>query len=367
MLAAGIVVEYNPFHNGHRYHIAKTRELTSCDVLVAVMSGNFVQRGEPAIVDKWQRTATALQNGVDLIIELPFIYCNQSAQQFAQGAVTLLNIAKVQHLVFGSESNNLAELQEIAGMSINVNNLRETLKTGIGYPKAYGLMAGEYYPNDILGIAYLKAMQKTAIIPHTIQRTNHYHDLTMKGGIASAGALREAIAQEKNIEEYSPMEIDRTHAHYLSAYYPYIRTLLLTLDSGYLQSLFHFNEGIENHLIKQAAAANDFGTFMTNCITRRYSRARIQRTLISLICQVHKKEVIDLPPLDTLRILGFNNIGRMYLKELKSQDVHIANRFNQIPKPYRKMEYRSSVVYHSLEGSFDQNLLNEIRGPLIMK
>ncbi|MDD2592225.1 MAG: nucleotidyltransferase family protein, partial [Erysipelotrichaceae bacterium] len=95
MKISGIVVEYNPLHYGHIYHIQKTREITNCDILIAVMSGNFVQRGEPALIDKWQRTKAALDNGVDIVIELPFIYCNQSAKQFAQAAITLLNIAKV--------------------------------------------------------------------------------------------------------------------------------------------------------------------------------------------------------------------------------------------------------------------------------
>jgi len=310
MKATGIIVEYNPFHNGHLYHIEKTRELTGCDVLIAVMSGNFVQRGEPALIDKWQRAKIALENGVDLVIELPFAYCNQSAKQFAEGAIKILDLAQVFDIVFGSESNNIYELQEIADMSINVNNLKESMRSGIGFPKAYGLMAGEYYPNDILGIAYLKALKNTNIIPHTIQRTVHYNDPSLNNRIVSANAIRNAVLDNKDISLFTPMKINKKEIHTLAPYYPYIRSLLLTLDKQYLSELFLFNEGIENHMIKQARIADDFTTFIDNCITKRYSKARIQRTIISLICQIKKQDIEKLPELNSLRILGFNALGQ---------------------------------------------------------
>ena len=222
MKVTGIIVEYNPFHYGHLYHIEKSRELSVCDVLIAVMSGNFVQRGEPALIDKWQRTKAALENGVDLVIELPFAYCNQSAKQFAEGAIKILDLAQVSNVVFGSESNNISELQEIADMSINVNNLKESMRSGIGFPKAYGLMAGEYYPNDILGIAYLKALKGTSIQPFTIQRTVHYNDPNLDNKIASAKAIRSGVFNDKDISSFTPMKIDKNDVHTLEPYYPYI-------------------------------------------------------------------------------------------------------------------------------------------------
>ena len=366
MKVTGIIVEYNPLHNGHIYHIEKSRELTQCDVLVAVMSGNFVQRGEPAIIDKWQRCTAALAHGVDLVIELPFIYCNQSAKQFAQAAVDILKLAQVDSIVFGSESNNIKELQDIADMSINVDNLKEALKTGIGFPKAYGLMAGEYYPNDILGIAYLKALKDSTIKAYSIQRTTNYHDISFDQNVASARAIRSAVFADKDINSYTPMVIDKTKAHNLSQYYPYIKTVLLTLDKPRLSSLFLFTEGIENHLIKQASEYEDFEHFINASVTKRYSRARIQRTLISLLCQIRKHEVLDLPKLDTIRVLGFNQTGQKYLKILKKNEVKIATRFNQIPMPYRKMEYRSSIIYHAFDQNFKADLKQELNGPIII-
>jgi len=192
MKIAGIVTEYNPFHQGHIHHITLTRRITGCDVLIAVMSGNFVQRGEPAVIDKWQRTEAALTHGVDLVIELPFAYAVQSAKQFAEASIGILALAGVTDIVFGSETNNLEELKEFAAMPINVNAFKEKMKSGAGYPAAYGLSTASYFPNDILGIAYLKAMEGTDIIPHTIQRTNSYHDTAMDSEFASASALRHA-------------------------------------------------------------------------------------------------------------------------------------------------------------------------------
>ena len=366
MKVCGIIVEYNPFHNGHLYHIRKAREITNCDVLIAVMSGNFVQRGEPAIVDKWMRTKAALENGVDIVIELPFIFSNQSAQQFASGSIQLLKRAGVNDIVFGSESNNMDELQEIASLSINTNHLKEKLDEGLSYPKAYGLMAGSYFPNDILAISYLKALKGSNITPHAIQRTNHYHDHSLEQDIVSASALRTALKEKKEIQSLTPMhqELISSALHFIEDYYPTIRMLLTTQNKTYLKELFLFSEGIENHLYKNALIYDKYEDFINNCITKRYTRSRIQRCLMSLLLQLTKEEVSALPKLETLRILGFNSIGQKYLKELRKLETPIATKFNQIPTQYREIEYRASLVY-SIPYQLELHK-REIQGPIIL-
>ena len=368
MKVTGIVTEYNPFHYGHQYHIQEARKLTNCDVLIAVMSGNFVQRGEPAILDKWQRTKIALEHGVDLVLELPFIYCNQSAQQFADGAIHILNLAKIDSLVFGSESNNLEELKEIASMSINVNNLKEYLSEGHSYPKSLGLMAGSYPANDILGIAYLKALQNYSIQPYSIQRTNQYHDSKLTEGFASATAIRHAIQNNQDVSNYTPMQFS-SELHDISDYYPYLRTLLLTMDKDYLKQLFLFEEGIENHLIKLATQYYDYSSFINHATTRRYTKSRIQRTLISLLVQLSKEEKKNLPPLTQFRVLGFNSIGQNYLKQLRELEVPIATTFGQLPIPYRQLEYKATVAYcYPYSSDYQSYLLKrELEGPVIIK
>jgi len=370
MKACGIIVEYNPFHNGHQYHIQKAKEITNCDVLVAVMSGNFVQRGEPAIIDKWTRTKIALENGVDVVIELPFVFSNQSAQQFANGSITLLKLAKVDSIVFGSESNNLEELKEIAGLSINPNHLKEKLDEGLSYPKAYGLMAGSYYPNDILAIAYLKELQDCKIKAYSIQRTNHYHDQSLENLHLSASAIRNALKNKQNIQNHTSIypQLTNTQLHFIDDYYPYLRTLLLTLPKTYLQKIFLFSEGIENLMIKNALLYTDYQAFLSNCITKRYTQSRIQRSLMALLIQLSKDEVESLSNLDTLRILGFNQKGQTYLKYLKENEVSIATKFNQIPNSYRQIEYRATLAYgNPYHNNYKLELQKkEIQAPIIL-
>jgi predicted nucleotidyltransferase len=196
MTILGLIVEYNPFHHGHRHHLDEAIRLTQPELIVAVMSGQYVQRGEPACLDKWTRTQAALDQGIDLIIELPYPLTVQSASTFANAAVYLLNQAGATDVVFGSESNDLETLKLMADLPINVDAIKESLKLGHGFPKAYGAAMGAYPPNDILGIAYLKALANTAILPHTIQRTNAYHSTDLDHPIVSATAIRKASLRD---------------------------------------------------------------------------------------------------------------------------------------------------------------------------
>ena len=240
MKITGIVTEYNPFHNGHQYHIELTRQLTQPDVLVAVMSGHFVQRGEPAICDKWQRTETALKHGVDLVIELPVAFATQSAQTFAYKSVEILSLAQATDIVFGSESNDLETIKEIAELSINIDGLKESMRTGNSYPKAIGLLSGEYDPNDILGIGYCKAAKHFNITPHTIQRSNSYHSIDTDHPIASATAIRKALKDNKDISHMTPMSHLMEQSVYpdWQLYYHLLKHILLTLPKSYLQEVF---------------------------------------------------------------------------------------------------------------------------------
>ena len=288
MKVTGIIVEYNPFHNGHIYHIQQARSITDCDVLVAVCSGNFVQRGQPAVIDKWERAKAAVANGVDLVIELPFPFALQSATYFGANAVRLLAMAKADSIVFGSETNNLEELKEISEMSFNIDNFRENMKAGYSYPASYGFMADSYGPNDILAISYLRALQNYPdITPYSIKRTNEYDNPELTGTISSAMAIRNALAQGKDISSYTVMaDTLNTYPEVtMEKLYPYIRTLLLTTPLSQLREIFLMDEGIENHLVKQANSCRDYASFINNATTKRYTTSRIQRTLCHLLVQ----------------------------------------------------------------------------------
>ena len=348
MKATGIIVEYNPFHNGHKYHIEEARKLTNCDVLVACMSGNFVQRGEPAIIDKWDRARQALENDVDLVIELPFSSVMQSASQFGSGAIDLLRLAKVDTVVFGSETNNLEELNEIATMSFNVDNFKENLKLGYSYPASYGFMADSYGPNDILGISYIKAIKKYPDMELlSIKRTSGYHDADMSVEYPSGAAIRNALLSGQDISaatDYSA-ELSEYPSPTMSQLYPYIRSLLLTTPAEELQNIFLMSEGIENHLIKQARESENYEQFINNATTRRYTTSRIQRTLCHLMVHNTKDFMSKLPELDRLRVLSFNDTGKQYIKELQEEGVTVVNHFTQQIKPYRDLELKVAYIY----------------------
>ena len=219
MQVCGIVTEYNPFHNGHQYHITQARSIRNCDCLIAIMSGNFVQRGEPAIIDKWERAACAVAHGVDIVIELPYPYATQSADIFAQGAIRLLTLANVNHMVFGSECNDIEKLKHLSEQAAALPVQKKQAMV-----KSFADSCTQIASNDLLGISYLKALQGSAIQPYTIQRTNSYHELTYTETIASASAIRHGIMLHQDVHHATVManKLDTTIA--FTHYYPYLQT-----------------------------------------------------------------------------------------------------------------------------------------------
>ena len=240
MKVCGLVVEYNPLHNGHLYHLQKAKELTKADVVIAVMSGNFVQRGEFALIDKWSRAKAAVEAGVDIVFELPFVLAVQSATQFGKNAIDILAKAKCDYIVFGSEINNIEELKEISSLNFNIDNFKETMKKGYSYPATYGFFADSYGPNDILAISYLRALQKyPEIKPISILRTSDYHSDTLDNGLPSAKAIRIALKKNQNITNFTPMkDLEKYPSPNWNEYYGYIRNLLLTTPKTTPGNLF---------------------------------------------------------------------------------------------------------------------------------
>ncbi|MBR2825426.1 MAG: nucleotidyltransferase family protein [Solobacterium sp.] len=366
----GIVAEYNPFHKGHEYQIQKTKELINYDVLIVVMSGNFVQRGEPAMIHKWKRAEHAIRGGVNIVVELPYLYSTQSASQFAHGATRILKHMGITHLSFGSECGNLENLQEIADTSVNPDHLHVALNQGMSYPKSYRLLTTDMYPNDILGVCYLKEIKDTSIQPILITRTNSYTDESLQE-ISSASAIRKAIQEKKDVSLYTPMAKELSSYPYISLenYYPYLRTFLLTSPKEYLQKMFLVSEGIENHIVKCAKENASYEGFIKDATNWRYTSSRIRRTCLQMLLQLSKEEVQKLPTLDSPRILAFDEIGRSYLHQLKKQEVSYSSRFAKLAYPYRTMEYRSTLLYTSIfEESLRQEILDlEIGGALYIK
>lgn len=348
MKSCGIVCEYNPFHTGHAYHLEQSRILTNADVVIGVMTQHFVQRGEVACVSAKERAKEALQHGMNLVVELPYPYCLEGADNYALGAVSILNQLHTDAICFGSESNSLKQLQEIAEIQE-----RQSYNPTQSY-LSQGLIQTS---NDILGVAYLKALKNTNIIPYTIQRTNSYHEVNLDQTQehASASALRKAMQKMEDITKYTNLQ-NSMEIIPLSNFYPYIRILLGTLSKEYLSSLFLMNEGIENLLIKNAKEQETYEDFLNHCITKKYTKARIQRTLWHLLLQTTKEQAARLKELSFIRVLAADELGIQYLNMIKKTDnLNLVSKFSFLPLEYK--EYINKV--HSLLYSNQANKWEE--------
>ena len=334
MKATGIVVEYNPFHNGHKLHLLEAKK--NSELVIAVMSGNFLQRGEPGIYDKWTRAEMALENGVDIVVELPVFYANQSAEIFSFGAVDILEKLGIETLVFGSESKNLEKLLKIAEFQIEKKELldekvKEYIKDGVSYPNAMNKVLKEHLgelgvlqSNDILGLEYIKAIKKlkSSIKVNMIKREGvGYHDDKIVGDIASATLIREKIKNNKgkNVEELMPRESYNLLGKpiFLEDYYELIRYEIINNFEN-LKNISDMEQGLENRIYKMAIKYRDFKEFYNNLMTKRYTNGRIQRILTHILLGVDRKIIERTKKgISYVKILGFSKQGAKYLKENK--------------------------------------------------
>ncbi|MEN6413474.1 MAG: nucleotidyltransferase [Veillonellales bacterium] len=348
MQAVGLIVEYNPFHNGHQWHVQQAKKRSGCSAAVGVMSGNFVQRGEPAILDKWTRAEMAIQGGVDLVLELPVMFAVRSAQFFAAGAVRLLNsLGVVEKICFGAENANQAQFEKItmAREHPQFNTaLRRQLRAGSPYAAALGRTiekscgvdsAVVSSPNNILAFEYLLAIRKYApnLLPIMIDRhQSGYHDQEITSPFASAAAIRQALlangpAGNKKLqaalpktsfelilsrlkEQRGPVTIDLFSQMALYK--------LRSLSPEDLRRLPDVSEGLENRIRDCALQAGNIQEFYYLLKSRRYTMTRLQRSVIHVLLGLTKTDagLADKNGPLYARVLAFNQQGRHILKAL---------------------------------------------------
>ncbi len=373
MKTVGLITEYNPFHNGHKYHIEEARRITGADYVIAVMSGNFVQRGTPAMIDKYSRTAMALRNGIDLVLELPVCYATGSAEYFAHGAVALLDrLGVVDTLCFGSESGSITPLFEAADLLLSApasfeDRLQEQLKKGHSYPAARvralehnlmqkgatnaalltGILAE---PNNILGIEYLKALRRlsSSIEAVTIKRISaHYHDPVLSTTglntiesdtpiISSATALRNAIfgsgeAPGEALREAS-ISVPSDVAAFLSDYYlktypiteedfaPIIKYKLLEEDDTSLLEYQDISFDLAKRLKNHRSYPGSIAAYTQEVKTKNMTLTRINRALIHLLLNIKAEEVRKLQDhgyVPYARVLGIRKESSRLLKQIE--------------------------------------------------
>ena len=332
MKATGIIVEYNPFHNGHKYHLSEAKKLG--DIVIAVMSGDFVQRGEPSIIDRWTKTEMALANGADLVIELPVFYSSQSAEIFAKGGIGILEELKCDNILFGSESNDINFLERIATYQESAEfreALQRKLKSGISYPNAHSSVMNEILgetvisSNDILGLEYLKAIKYwgSDIVPNLLKRKNtNYYDENIIEDFASATKIRYNIRNGLDFQMLVPEEsfdLLRKYENFasLDKFYPYLRYEFIKNYKN-LENIQDMEIGFYNRLHKNALTSQEYSQFFQNITNKRYTQGRTQRILLHSLIDLDKDiTAIVKKEVPYVKILGFNGMGQKYLTYLK--------------------------------------------------
>lgn len=386
MKVVGLIAEYNPFHNGHLYHLEKSKEITGSKYSIAIISGSFVQRGEPSFIDKWTKAKMAIENGIDLVIELPIIYTVQSAELFALGGINLLeSLGIVNYISFGSEIGILEPLNLLAKLFVEEPNeykvlLKQYLEKGLSFPMARSKSSVEFLqnrgfskynfkdilksPNNILAIEYLKILYKlnSDIIPITFSRQGTgYKDEHITNTIASATAIRKkGFENEFNVmksalpptsfnilKEY----IDKYNSfNKLDNYSKILVYLLRTVNKEKLLQLMDVETGLENRLINFGLKYNDINLIINSTATKRYPKTRIQRILINLLLNIDKKTFnrLNNPYSRYIRVLGMNQNGMLLLREIKrNSNIPVINRFTDYNQ-YNNSYLQEMILYDKL-------------------
>ncbi len=379
----GIIAEYNPFHNGHLYHIAKSKEETGAQYVVAVISGNFVQRGNTSIVNKWTKARMALLNGADLVIELPTVYSISSAENFAEGAIKILNsLGIVDTLSFGMEAKDISTLNNIANVLYSepkeyVTILSHELKKGNSFPKARenalmmylndikryaNIMAGS---NNILGIEYLKALKRTksTINPVGIKREKVlYNDKYIVDEFASATAIRKMLMTKQlgDISKVMPRNSylllgeELKKGHYVIDISRFEKEIIYNLRRMSIEDIAKLpdvSEGLENSIKNAADSCNTIEELINIVKSKRFTQTRIQRILLYSLLGITKKQMdISRKTVPYVRVLGFNNKG----KELISEMMRLNPKLNVITSVKK---YIDTVANRNLKEMLETDIL----------
>ncbi len=402
MKAVGIVVEYNPFHNGHKLHIQESKRQTEADIVIAVMSGSFLQRGEPALVSKWARTDMALQGGADLVIELPYYFATANAELFARGAIHLLEALHCDSFCFGSEDGQITPFIRTYHLLQEHNKeykaaLKQFLKEGHSYPTAASLAFQTIStaeneldlskPNNILGKEYVHTTLANgySIQPFTIKRVAAgYHETILSTeSIASATGIRKAIIEQKKalqtIAHYVPVStlsiLETYVAHYGSLhhwemYWSYLKYRILTTSATELAQISEVEEGIEHRLIGNAKRSSSFQQFMTLMKTKRYTWTRIQRICTHILTHCSKEEIQHNSFPTYLRLLGMTENGQQYLREVKKElPLPFVSKLSAFHNSAIEADLRAASVFaQGLQEPFQTELMKrEFTAPIIRK
>lgn len=374
----GIIVEYNPFHNGHIYQINEIKKIYKDSSIVIVMSSSITMRGEISLLNKWQKTDVALNNGVDLVIELPSVFC-QSADTFAYNAVKLLNEIGIDILVFGSESNDILKLIKIAKIQLNNkkfdNLVKANMNKGFNYPTSLSNAINDLTglkvntPNDILAVSYIKSVLEIndKIIIKSIKRSNDYNDIVSESNIVSASNIRNKYLNNLNFKNSVPLE---TYNYMIQNKFDFnlmfnLIKYNILINKDDLCKFHLVDESICSRLYNAALISNNLNELILNVKTKRYTYNRISRILLFILFNITKVEANNFK-LEYIRILGMNKKGKEILKNAKKfSSLPILTKFKN---SYKLLDYELKITtIYSIISNNPELIKDEYKSKVIIK
>ena len=378
MKITGVVAEYNPFHAGHEYQLKMARELSGCDCLAVVMSGNYVQRGEPAIIDKFKRAESAIYGGADIVIELPMPFSCQNAEMFAFAAINELSKLHVDSISFGCENDNVKLLEQIAQLQLLPefnNSIKIEMKKGLSYPNAMSnalksVLGNEaeavYSPNNVLAIEYIKSAIKLNmnLDYYPVKRLGMNHnDTEISGPFHSASDIRKTIMDgsynklnltQKSIEMIEKFYTEHKNYNTLNNYLDYLYYKIINTED--LKSIFEIKEGIENKILSQVYKHENIDDLIMSLKSKRYTYSKLRRSLLNILLDIKFVDIIKIMSTNSgyIKVLSFNNNGRKAIKYATSKEIKVINRYSDYKKynlrpdsiPIFNITNRSSNIYY---------------------
>jgi predicted nucleotidyltransferase len=368
MKITGVVAEYNPFHMGHEYQLKMARKISSCDGIVVVMSGNYVQRGEPAIIDKFKRAEAAIHGGADLVIELPLPFSSQNAEMFAYSAINELKKIPVTSISFGCEIADINLLTEIAELQMSnyfQEKIKQEVKMGISYPNALsnviGASLGEeaFYaassPNNVLAIEYIKSTIKhnlnCSFVPIKRMGKNH-NDLSSTGYYDSATAIRKILLHNsfdnisvplKSKNNLNKFYNEQSSFNCFNNYLDLLYYKIIEMGSEGLNNIYEVKEGLNNKIYSNVFKHNSIDDFIMALKSKRYTYSKLRRMLLNILLGITYDDIkyfMSTNENNYTKVLAFNDVGRNIIKEAKNNGTTVINRFSD----YRKFSMNADEL-----------------------
>lgn len=359
MNVIGIVTEYNPFHNGHIYQLNKIKEMYPDSLIIIAMSGNYTQRGEISIINKWDKAKISINHGVDIVLEIPFIFSNQSADIFSYAALKMLNEFKIDTLMFGSECNDKEKLIKAASIQINNSEFDRLVKSyinkGENYPTSVnsaikdltGISINE--SNDLLAVSYIKEILKNNykidVVP--IKRTNSFLDIESNEDIVSASNIRNKIKCNIDVSKHLPKEaLDMIKLYDENKLFELLKYKIIS-EKEELEKYHLVSEGIHNRIYKSLMISNNYQELVENIKTKRFTYNKVNRILINILVGFSKEEANSFKTLEYIRVLGMSERGKNFYSNIKKNIlIPVTTKFENYKSA--QIELRTSMIYSLL-------------------